>query len=95
MCSFPPGCVIICFTVSHVDSDGANKLWLNREKQEGEMEGGEQTWEDGERDVSDGGVEKWKHIVFICELSQQQWIKLAGCSISSVTHQLSTVLQKI
>lgn len=34
-CSFPPGCVIICFTVSRVDSDTANRLRFNREKQEG------------------------------------------------------------
>ena len=31
-CSLPPGCVIICFTVSHVDSDAANELRFNRGK---------------------------------------------------------------
>lgn len=35
--------------------------------------------------MGDGGTEKWKRIVFIGELSQQQWIKLAGFAISGIT----------
>lgn len=83
--SFPPGCVIICFTVSHVDSDAANRLQFNREKQGGRWRGKIPGRMGGGKRESDVGVEKWKHIVFIGGLSQQQWLKPAGFAISSIT----------
>lgn len=74
-CSFPPGCAIICFTVSHVDSDTANRLWFNREKQQGgeDCEGLMEVWRSGSALLSFG------------ELSQQQCIKLARLAIFCIT----------